>query len=77
MTAQNVEASQMYQDIGDQKNVKVAGPHGCFRGTGDEGYSYMGALIRKYTNPNSNLAIRGGLLEVRSHGRYSATVKFY
>ena len=61
VTAQNVEASQMYQDIGDQKNVKVAGPHGCFRGTGDEGYSYMGALIRKYTNPNSNLAIRGGL----------------
>lgn len=61
VTAQNVEASQMYQDIGDQKNVKVAGPHGCFRGTGDEGYSYMGVLIRKYTNPNSNLAIRGGL----------------
>ena len=60
VTAQNLNNDQLYQDVNGQR-TKIAGLHGCFRGTGDEGYSYMGALIRKYVNPNSDLAIRGNL----------------
>lgn len=60
VTAQNADNNQMYQTINGE-NVKVAGMHGSFRGTGDEGYSYTGMLIRKYVNPNSDLTLRGNL----------------
>lgn len=61
VTAQNADVQQMYQNVNGQDGVKVAGIHGCFRGTGDEGYSYMGALIRKYVSVGSDISVRGTL----------------
>lgn len=60
VTAQNPDQNQLYQTINGE-SVKVAGIHGSFRGTGDEGYSYTGMLIRKYVNPTSDLTLRGNL----------------
>ena len=36
------------KDVGGHANVKINGIHGLAEGTGDEGYSRMGACIRKY-----------------------------
>lgn len=43
----------------DNQTVKVNGQHGMAEGTGDEGYSYSGAIIRKYVNPSATSADRG------------------
>ncbi len=49
--------------VGKTRNIggvtyKVNGAHGYATGTGDEGYSYMGALIRKYVDYSADPSTR-------------------
>lgn len=47
------------QTINGVENVKVNGAHGMGAGTGDEGYIYTGAVIRKYVNISGAVGDRG------------------
>lgn len=42
----------------DGKEYKVNGAHGYATGTGDEGYSYMGTLVRKYVDYSAETSTR-------------------
>ena len=46
------------QTINGIENVKVNGAHGHSAGTGDEGYIYTGAVIRKYVNVSGAVSDR-------------------